>query len=95
MNKDPDMENRWNEEHANNQQQSEQPPILLSDDQLQLFFDFCRDLAEITYRQEQMMARIDELHNQLIGPQHTSLYHCGQTQTSTRVATMLLKLEDF
>jgi hypothetical protein len=56
-------------EHANNQQQDERLPILLSDEQLQRFFDLRKDMAKITYRQERMIARIDELYDQLIGSQ--------------------------
>jgi hypothetical protein len=95
VSREPNMENSGNAMQASNSQHNEQPPILLTDDQLQLLFDLRRDSIEIAFRQEQMIAKINDLQNQLFGSQPTSLFHHGHPQANVRMKMMLPRLEDF
>jgi len=67
------MDNSGNYVHVSASQLSERPLVLLRDDQLQLFLDLHRDSTEIPFRQEQMLARIDDLQNHLFGSQPNTI----------------------
>jgi hypothetical protein len=95
VSRDPSMENSGNATQASNSQHNERPLILLTNDQLQLLFDLRRDSIEITFRQEQMIARIDDLQNHLFGSQPNIIVPPWTSPSQHQDEDNAPRLEDF